>query len=279
MELTLKDLLEKSSIDLSRVKLIRHALSNPDCKRSYDHGYFDLYNSHQKIKFSEIGDYWIVFKSESGTTAILYNVYRVTGKTPDNEYIFEEGCTEHAEEGCAIYSLEPVEEFNEYIGRLVIEWKNARGWYQKKLDKKIIAITYSKNGLAQSFNNYDDFVLSFGELSEIIHNQTDDWYKALSSVNAVYIITDTTNNKQYIGSSWNIKDGLWDRWKIYIDTHDGGNVEFKEILKSNPEQYRKFNFAILQVLPKNVSKTTAESAETKWKKKLNTYYPLGYNKN
>ena len=29
-----------------------------------------------------------------------------------------------------------VEEFNEYIGRLVIEWKNARGWYQKKLDKK-----------------------------------------------------------------------------------------------------------------------------------------------
>ncbi|MBQ8176194.1 MAG: GIY-YIG nuclease family protein [Oscillospiraceae bacterium] len=279
MELTLRDLVEKSSIDLSRVRLIRHALSNPDCKKSYDHGYFDLYNSHQKIKFSEVGDYWIVFKSGLGTTAILYNVYRVTGKTPDNEYTFEEGCTEHAIEGCAIYSLEPVEEFSEYIDRLIIDWgKDTINWHKDTLNPKIVAITPTKNFLTQSFNGYDDFVLSFDELSEIIYNQTDDWYKALSSVNAVYIITDITNGKQYIGSSWNIKDGLWDRWKFYVDTHDGGNIEFKNILDANPEQYRNFRFAILQVLPKNVSKDTAEEIENRWKKKLFSR-EFGNNKN
>jgi len=274
MELTLKDLLEKSSIDLSRVKLIRHALNHKMCKKCKHLGYFDLYNSHQLVDFSDVGDYWITFKSNAGKSAVLYKVYKVIGKTPDKHYEFPNNFPDGPKDECAVYSLEIIDEFKEYMDRLVIEWP-ARGWYQKNLDKKIIAI----KDTVKEFDGYEYFTLTFNELKHIISapHLYNNWYAALSKINAIYLIVDKVNGKQYIGSSYGEK-GLWGRWEKYAKNKHGNNEGLKELLKEHPDRYNDFSFTILQVLPLNI-KDRAIDIETKWKKKLNTYYPLGYNKN
>lgn len=276
MELTLRDLLEKSSIDLSRTRLIRHALNNEKCKECNELGHFDLYNSHQSVDFSDVDDYWIVFKSGLGTTAILYNVYKVIGKTPDAQYSFPNNFTDGPKNECAIYSLEVIDEFREYTDRLVIDWgKDTVNWCKYKLDLKITAI----KDTAKEFDGYEYFTLTFNELKHIISapHLYNNWYAALSKINAIYLIVDKVNGKQYIGSSYGEK-GLWGRWEEYAKNKHGNNEGLKELLKEHPDRYNDFSFTILQVLPLNI-KDRAIDIETKWKKKLNTYYPLGYNKN
>lgn len=276
MELTLRDLVEKSSIDLSRVRLIRHALNHDKCKECNDLGHFDLYNSHQSVDFSDIGDYWIVFKSGLGTTAILYNVYKVIGKSPDTQYNFPDNFPDGPKDECAVYSLEVIDEFNEYTERLVIDWgKDTVNWYKFKLDLKIIAI----KDTIKEFDGYEYFTLSFDELTQITSapHLYNNWYAALSKINAIYLIVDRVGGKQYIGSSYGEK-GLWGRWAEYAKNKHGNNEGLKELLKEHPDRYNNFSFTILQVLPLNI-KENAIDIETKWKKKLNTYYPLGYNKN
>ena len=276
MELTLKDLLEKSSIDLSRTRLIRHALNNEKCKECNELGHFDLYNSHQSVDFSDVGDYWIVFKSGLCTTAILYNVYKVIGKTPDTQYSFPNNFTDGPKNECAIYSLEVIDEFREYTDRLVIDWgKDTVNWCKYKLDLKITAL---KDTTAK-FEGYDYFTLTFSELEDIINaGKSTEWYTALSKIHAIYLIVDNTNGKQYIGSSKGY-NGLWGRWDTYVKTHDGGNIGLIELLKQHPDRYKNFSFTILQLLSKKLSDNQIDDIETKWKKKLNTYYTLCYNKN
>lgn len=276
MELTLRDLLEKSSIDLNRTRLIRHALGNEKCKECNDLGHFDLYNSHQSVDFSDIGDYWIVFKSGLGTTAILYNVYRIIGKTIDTQYKFPANFPDGPKDNCAVYSLEIIDEFKEYIDRLVIDWgKDTVNWYKFKIDLKITAL----KDTTTKFEGYDYFTLTFSQLEEIINaGKNTEWYTALSKVNAIYLIVDNINGKQYVGSSKG-HNGLWGRWDTYIKNHHGGNVGLIELLTQYPDRYKNFSFTILQLLSKKLSDNQIDDIETKWKKKLNTYYPLGYNKN
>ena len=40
----------------------------------------------------------------------------------------------------------------------------------------------------------------------------ENWYTALSSVNAIYLISDLEDGQLYVGSAYN-KDGLLGRWR------------------------------------------------------------------
>lgn len=98
-----------------------------------------------------------------------------------------------------------------------------------------------------------------------------DWVGALSSTYAIYLITDTVSGKQYVGSASG-QDGLYGRWSYYVHSKHGGNIKMEELLKLHPERYHKFQFSVLQLLPKSssIGKTSVESAERLWKQKLNT---------
>ena len=63
-------------------------------------------------------------------------------------------------------------------------------------------------------------------------------------------------------------DGLLGRWKAYIDTRDGGNKKIKELLCKDPERYHKFQFSILQILPKSASNESVMQCEALYKNKL-----------
>lgn len=149
----------------------------------------------------------------------------------------------------------------------------------RKSDLPVIEILKEQQRNIEGFTSYEDFILTYEKLSEIVFMPSlySDWVKALSSVNAIYVITDTENGKLYIGSSYG-NDGLFGRWTDYAKTKHGGNERLKELLKKYPQRYKKFQYSILQLLPKNITVEMAVDAENKWKEKLCTR-EYGYNDN
>ena len=66
--------------------------------------------------------------------------------------------------------------------------------------------------------------MSFGELETIINKKNPDWMEAMKNIKGVYLITDTLEQKRYVGASWSEsegKGGLWARWAEYIESGHG----------------------------------------------------------
>lgn len=275
------DLLYKAGIDPSRVKLIRHSLSDKEFKRCYDAKKVWEYTRVQKPDFSKGYDYWCIFISGKSTTARLFACYRVNGSVPDAPEVRPAGfpLEDWFHGNSAYFNLEPVDLLKDYEGRLVIDWgKGTLAWHQKgTTEKPIIAIDAANK---QPFPGFENVVLSYGMLKEVAENDTDYelWHTALSSVNAVYLIVDTENGMQYVGSAYG-KDGLLGRWRCYVDSLHGNNKLMKELLGAHPDRYQYFQFSILQILPKTVTDDEIVHIESLWKRKLRTLAPFGMNNN
>lgn len=65
--------------------------------------------------------------------------------------------------------------------------------------------------------------VTWEELSALI--DTDDWKTALANQKGVYLITDSLNGKEYVGSATG-ENMIWGRWKDYIAN---GNIELKSL--------------------------------------------------
>ena len=81
--LNFSDVLHNVGLDPKKVKLIRHALSDPGFRACYDVGMTLEYTKHQGMGFSKGYDYWVIFISDSGTYARLHSCCRVNGSEPD----------------------------------------------------------------------------------------------------------------------------------------------------------------------------------------------------
>ena len=66
----------------------------------------------------------------------------------------------------------------------------------------------------------------------------------------MYLIVDTVTGKQYVGSAYG-DGGLLARWRTYIDTYHGGNKLLVAELKADPATYSRFQFSVLQILPRS----------------------------
>jgi len=106
-----------------------------------------------------------------------------------------------------------------------------------------------------------------------------DWKSALSSVKGVYIITDASNGRHYIGSAYGVS-GIWSRWDCYIGTGHGWNDGLIKLIRKKGKKYARdnFRFSILEVISKTVSDDYVLERETFWKNALCTR-KHGYNKN
>jgi hypothetical protein len=120
--------------------------------------------------------------------------------------------------------------------------------------------------------------LSYDELCLISRQQIQDWTSALSSVAGVYLITDTLDNKLYVGSASG-QGGIWQRWTDYASTGHGGNVELKALLgQGNASRARHFRYAILEIADVHDDVTSIIERETHWKNILLSRI-CGWNRN
>ena len=61
------------------------------------------------------------------------------------------------------------------------------------------------------------------------------WKNTLSRQQGVYIITNTDNGKLYVGIATG-RNGIYQRWKNYIDNGHGGNTELRKLVEQQKKR-------------------------------------------
>lgn len=269
--------MRNAGLDPKMVKLARHPLSDKRIKFCYDNGFFELYLRTQGKKMFKDGQYILNFVGTQGTTGRFEGCYLVKGVRSMEGITLPESFPIKPEKPPVFYyNLEKTDIMSDYVERLLIDWgKGARNWcHNGTTEKEIIALMPHRNAqLVSKLTDFENMRLSFDELESIIAAPDfySDWVGALSTTYAIYLITDTVSGKQYVGSAYG-KNGLYGRWSEYVNTRHGENKKIKELLKEDSERYHKFQFSILQILPKSlaVDNTSVIEIESLWKSKLNT---------
>ena len=257
--ITIQELLYNRGLDRkARIKLVRHKERGNDLYDMYRSARSDFldYQSTQKNNVFRDVDYIVSFIGEEGVQARFIGVYRV------------EGCIIKNDE--YKYALKEVEGYADLKERVIIRWENAISWHQW-IKNKMEVLEISPGLHYKRFTDYFDLILTFEELREIVTNRYSDWYRVLSTIKGIYLITDQKTGKLYVGSAYG-EDGIWGRWSEYVSTNGhGGNKSLIELIETD-EQYavKYFQFSILMLLPKTVTSDEAIRKEQMFKTKLGT---------
>jgi len=123
------------------------------------------------------------------------------------------------------------------------------------------------------FPGYDRVNVSWEELSRVVEKET--WKTALQNQKGVYLIVDASTGKMYVGSAYG-NDMILGRWKSYIKTGHGGNVELKKVPFDHIK--KNFRYSILDTFKSSVDDQIIIDRESFWKETLVTR-KFGLNRN
>ena len=108
----------------------------------------------------------------------------------------------------------------------------------------------------------------------IVRNAEPSWRNALAHVKAVYVITDTSDGRLYVGSASGEADGLWQRWTAYANVNNltGGNVKLEALAAQHGAGHivSHFQYSILEIFDKKTRDQTILQREAFWKLALNS---------
>ena len=175
------------------------------------------------------------------------------------------------------YEYEVLSEYQKYFGRLIIKYRN-KAQTMIRLAKSVVDDCEIAQILPDTFDNdifpgYDKINVSWQELSRVIERES--WKTALQNQKGVYLITDISCGKMYVGSAYG-ENMIQGRWQSYIKTGHGGNIELKtlsfEYIKQN------FRYSVLDIFKSTVDDQLIIAKESWWKSVLLTR-EFGYNKN
>jgi hypothetical protein len=158
------------------------------------------------------------------------------------------------------------------VGRVIVRFaKKFRASYLRGGvygEKLAVSEIRSDRVTVADFPGYNGVLLSYQLLRTIIREGISSWRSALGSVSGVYLIVDTSNGKQYVGSACGI-GGIWQRWEAYANNGHGGNTELVSLLAKNGAEHAKsFQYSILEVSDLYTSKESILVRESHWKKVL-----------
>ena len=185
------------------------------------------------------------------------------------------------------YNLYPMDNYKEYIKRLIIKIDKpiGRDLYcrkyvnlQEQLNPEIYEL--APDVKLGHFPGYQNVSLKHKDLRLIINEPS--WKQALVNVKGVYVITDTSNGKLYIGSASGNNEGIWQRWCSYADLKNltGGNKGFIEILETKDNEYimDNFKYSILEIFDTKTKVETIIERENYWKSVFDTRkYGMNFN--
>ena len=178
------------------------------------------------------------------------------------------------------YETELTDKASEYIGRAFFRFKKEfRASYPTlELDPKNgepiaempLSHILDKRVALTDFLGFDSVNIDYKTLKYIVSDNILSWKSALSNVKGIYLIVDTYTGKQYVGSAYG-DECIWQRWSNYAKDGHGGNVELKELLKTNGVDYKyNFKYSILEVCNMNLGNEYIISRESHWKEVLLT---------
>jgi hypothetical protein len=188
------------------------------------------------------------------------------------------------------YDLEPLPQYSEYIKRLIIKLERPVGrdiylrWYEKVQGSKLNPEIYelAPDTKLGTFPGYQNVRLQHRELQRIIANDEPSWRDALSSVKGVYVITDRSDGRLYVGSASGEANGLWQRWAGYAHLRNltGGNkgLEDVRVLHGDEHIVDHFQYSILEIFDPKTKAETILQRESFWKLALGSR-DYGMNRN
>lgn len=267
---TLGDALANAELPPGEVMVIRHAYVkihkdgfpgiNADSTSEQILAYTSTQSRDTKVFKKDPARYWVVFLPELGTRARLWAVVENLGEIPNDG---------------------PVREFKlqvlpgtlaDLAGRLVIQWASPRAWWVNGTTGQRYPVVEIADLEPEPFPGFDHLVVDFDRLQAVISDpRYVAWRTALSSVMGIYLITDLSDGRQYVGKA----DGdetLLQRWTAYATNGHGGNVELKKCQRTN------FRFSVLRVLDPSTASADVNAVESHYKTALGTR-KHGLNKN
>lgn len=188
------------------------------------------------------------------------------------------------------YETELVNRQTDLIGRIIVGYKkefrasypcleltSPDNLYAAPKDMSISSIL-DKRASIHDFAGFDNVNIDYETLANIVADGIPSWKSALSNVKGIYLIADRHTGKLYVGSAYG-GDCIWQRWTAYAANGHGGNIELKELLKTNGEDYKyNFKYSILEVCNMNLGNDYIIARETHWKEVLQTRI-FGLNRN
>ena len=126
--------------------------------------------------------------------------------------------------------------------------------------KNLEVVEVKRNENNAVFPGYEDVCVSWKELDRVIN--TESWKTALQNMKGVYLITDKSNGKLYVGSATG-SEMIWGRWKDYLNTGHGGNVELKKLKFEHIQKY--FQYTILDIYKPSTDDQDILDREDWWK--------------
>ena len=163
---------------------------------------------------------------------------------------------------------------NKYRKRLVVKLDENLGinfelTYEAVAKKNIELFEVFPDITIEKFNGYQNVSLMYKDLKIALNDPT--WIGALKNVKAVYVITDTSNGKLYIGSAYGT-GGLLNRWNKYVANLTGENKEFEVLVKEKEESYipNNFKYSILEIFDTKTKDEYILERENYWKNAFET---------
>lgn len=223
------------------------------------------YSNYKKNKSYKVGQITVGF-IRINTSENLWLLFHIGRVTKDLNI-----------QSCMGYEYETLYDYEKYFGRIIVRFKNKS---QNMVRKAISVIDDCEISqiLPDIFDNdifpgYDKVNVSWNELSRVITKDT--WITALRNQKGIYLITDTSNGKMYIGSAYG-DEMILNRWESYVQTGHGGNKALRNLAFKHIKTY--FRYSILDIFKSTTESQIIIERENWWKETLLSR-KFGYNAN
>lgn len=182
------------------------------------------------------------------------------------------------------YEVSLLDTASEFKGRLKLRspyrGRTTRGNFENHYKSLEVHELLSEPYSGRKFPGYDGIDLAFEELETVVNNNRLDWKTALENAKGVYLLSDTSTGKRYVGSAYG-DQGIWSRWNSYVTSGHGGNVELRSLVIDPTLDYcrKNFRFALLEHHLSRTRDEIVRSREDFWKGILLTRGEHGLNRN
>jgi hypothetical protein len=175
------------------------------------------------------------------------------------------------------YEYETLSEFEKYFGRLIVKFDNKAQTMIRNAESVIYDCEVAQI-LPDTFDNdifpgYDKVNISWDEMCRVL--EKDNWKTALQNQKGVYLITDVSNGKKYVGSAYG-ENMILGRWRAYIKTGHGGNLGLRSLTFDHIQNH--FRYSILDIYKSTTGDQIIIDRENWWKEVLQCR-KFGYNEN
>ena len=175
------------------------------------------------------------------------------------------------------YEFQDLPEYEKYVGRLIIKFKNNAQTMIRNAES-VINDCYVSQILPGTFDNdlfpgYEKVNISWDWMNRVLEN--DNWKTALQNQKGVYLLTDKSNGKMYVGSAYG-ENMILGRWKAYIANGHGGNAGLKKLTFDHIKQ--NFKYSILDIYKSTTDDQIIINRESWWKEVIQSRQ-FGYNEN